>query len=55
MTIISVDNGSNNYRPGAKTLCSFKKYQIDVLGNYHEVKKEKRQDIKLRNTQKSKK
>lgn len=55
MTIISVDKSSNNYRPGAKTLCSFKKYQVDVLGNYHEVKKEKRQDIKFRNTKKSKK
>ncbi len=37
---------------GAKTLYSFKKYQVDVLGNYYEVKKEKRQGIKLKNTKK---
>lgn len=28
---------------GLKTLQSVRKYQVDVLGNYHEVKKEKRQ------------
>lgn len=28
---------------GMKTLQGVKKYQVDVLGNYHEVKKEKRQ------------
>ena len=38
---------------GVKSLYSFKKYQIDVLGNYHEVKKEKRKNIKLKNTKKS--
>ncbi len=52
MTIIAVDKTTEQYRPGAKTLASFKKYQVDVLGNYQEVKKEKRQGIKLKNTQK---
>lgn len=28
---------------GVQSLAIFKKYQIDVLGNYHEVKGEKRQ------------
>ena len=33
---------------GVKTLKTFKKYQVDVLGNYHEIKKEKRQPIHFR-------
>lgn len=31
---------------GVKTLQSVKKYQVDVLGNYHEVKKETRQKFR---------
>jgi CRISPR-associated endonuclease Csn1 len=31
---------------GIKTLKSIKKFEVDVLGNYHEVKKEKRQTFR---------
>ncbi|MEA4968109.1 MAG: type II CRISPR RNA-guided endonuclease Cas9 [Bacteroidaceae bacterium] len=33
---------------GSKTLIDFKKYTIDVLGKYFEIKKEKRLDIKIK-------
>lgn len=33
---------------GIQSLAEFKKYQVDVLGNYHEVKQEKRRDFSKR-------
>lgn len=37
---------------GVKSLFSFKKYQVDVLGNYYEIKNEKRQPIHFRGDKK---
>lgn len=54
ITLINTDNTNRDtkIRKSARSLYSFKKYQVDVLGNYYEVKKEKRQGIKLKNTKK---
>ena len=47
INIEAIDNDINfkGEGTGVKTLFSIKKYQIDVLGKYNEVKHEKRQDI----------
>lgn len=37
---------------GSKTLVEFKKYNIDILGKYFEIKKETRLDIKLKTNKK---
>ncbi len=52
ITLIDVDNSQNRNRVAVKSLETFKKYQVDILGNYHEVKSESRQPIKLKNTNK---
>lgn len=41
ISLISSD-GSQNYRIGVQSLEIFDKYEVDVLGNYYKVKKEKR-------------
>jgi CRISPR-associated endonuclease Csn1 len=46
---IAVETHENAYTIkslGVKTLKSIKKYQVDVLGNYYEVKKETRQTFR---------
>lgn len=57
ITVIEQDGAKKKetIRIAVKSVYSFKKYQVDVLGNYHEVKKEKRKDIKFKNTKKVKK
>lgn len=43
ITVINHDNTYKISSLGVKTLQKIEKYQVDVLGNYHKVKKEKRQ------------
>ncbi len=52
ITLIDVDNAQNKNRVAVKSLETFKKYQVDVLGNYREIKNEKRLPIKLKNNRK---
>lgn len=54
ITVINIDNSSKNekIRISVKGLESFKKYQVDVLGNYSEVKNEKRQEIHMKGNKK---
>lgn len=42
MTIINNDNSYCVHSLGVKTLTNLEKYQVDVLGNFHKVKKEVR-------------
>lgn len=44
-----VHDNSYDTRLGVKTLNKFKKYVVDVLGNVHEVKKEKRMPLRSNN------
>jgi len=55
--IEAVDNNKTlkGVEVGVKSLYSLKKYQVDVLGNYHEVKNEQRQPIKFKNTNRKRK
>ncbi|MDK2951915.1 MAG: CRISPR-associated endonuclease Csn1 [Kosmotogales bacterium] len=46
VSIIKHDKSSIVERPGVKTCDEFIKYYVDVLGNYHRVKKEKRKTFK---------
>ena len=43
ITVINNDNSYMISSLGAKTLKSIEKYQVDILGNFYKVKKEKRQ------------
>lgn len=47
---IKITNNINSHkgRVSIKTLLQFKKYTVDVLGNYHEVKSEKRLPLELK-------
>lgn len=45
ITIDYTDRSKEARTFGAKTLAYIKKYQVEILGDYHEVKKEKRLDI----------
>lgn len=55
--VIEPDNANSNtkIRYSVKNIPSIKKYQIDILGKYNEIKHEKRQDIHFKGTIKSKK
>lgn len=46
ITIEAPDNSTKLRGIGIKTLHSIKKYQVDVLGEYHEIKKEKRREFR---------
>ena len=46
ITLDSHDRSIKEKRISSKNAFSIKKYQIDVLGEYHEVKHEKRQHLK---------
>ena len=46
LTLDSHDRSIKEKRISPKNAFSIKKYQIDVLGEYHEVKREKRQHLK---------
>lgn len=46
--VITNDNSYAIKSLGIKTLKSLEKYQVDVLGNYHKVQKEKRQSFNLK-------
>ena len=50
--IITHDNSYLKHGQGVKKLLCLKKYQVDVLGNFYPVKKEKRQVFSIK--QKSK-
>lgn len=54
ITVIETDNSNSDkkIRISYKGLYSLKKYQIDVLGNYHEVRQEKRQTINFKGSKK---
>lgn len=45
LAVISHDNGLRAEGIGSKTLVTFQKYQVDILGNLTKVKKEKREDF----------
>ncbi|MBQ8476134.1 type II CRISPR RNA-guided endonuclease Cas9 [bacterium] len=50
IVVINIDNSNSDtkIRFSVKGLEKFKKYQVDVLGKYSEVKQEKRQNISLK-------
>lgn len=54
ITVIETDNSYNdeNIRIAYKGLDNMKKYQVDVLGNYYEVKHEKQQPIHFKGNKK---
>ena len=41
-----LDNGKKEQKIGVKNLATFDKYEVDVLGNYHKVKRENRKGSK---------
>jgi len=47
--VIDTHDGNEEYRYGTQNLIFVKKYQVDALGNYIEVKNEKRQGTKKQN------
>lgn len=55
ITVIETDNRNKDktIRYSVKSLPSIKKYQVDALGNYYEVKNEKRQPIHMKGYKKN--
>ena len=48
INVITHDDSYLKHGQGVKTLVSLKKYQVDILGNVHPVKKEKRQAFSIK-------